>query len=181
MKIGIIIGSVRETRFGEQVAAWVARAAAGRTDATFEVVDLREFEVPILTTSVMPSMARKRYASANVQRWSDAVDACDGFVFVTPEYNYSIPGAFKNAFDSLGSEWAGKPVAFVSYGTVGGARAVQHWRDAVANFSMDDLRAHVPLFAGFDYQRGAAFEASERRSTEIVALLDAIVAATAKG
>lgn len=175
MKIGIIIGSIREGRLGGTVGAWVAEAAAGRTDATWELIDLRDFHVPLLTSSVHPMAARKQYDSPEVNAWSRAIDACDGFVFVTPEYNHSIPGAFKNAVDVLGSEWMGKPVAFVSYGSAGGHRAVEHWRGCLANFSMNDLRAQVALYLGTDY--GQEFAPLERRTGELSALFDAVAKA----
>ncbi len=111
--IGIFVGSIREGRLGESVGQWVADAAAKRSGADYKVLDLKEFNVPLLDAAVVPGAANKQYDDENVTRWSQAVDECDGFIFVTPEYNHSVPGAMKNAFDSLGSEWAGKPVAFV--------------------------------------------------------------------
>ena len=119
-------------------------AAAGR-DADYRLLDLADFDVSHLVAEVVPGAANKQYDDPAVTRWSEAVDACDGFVFVTPEYNHSIPGTMKNAFDSLFGEWAGKPVAFVGYGADGGVRAVEHWRQIVANLSMTDIRNQVVL------------------------------------
>ena len=142
--IGVFLGSVRTGRIGEQVGAWVMEAGAER-DADYRLLDLAEFDVPHLIAEVVPGAANKQYDDPAVTAWSNAVDACDGFVFVTPEYNHSIPGTMKNAFDSLFGEWAGKPVAFVSYGADGGVRAVEHWRQIVANLSMTDIRNQVVL------------------------------------
>ena len=142
--IGVFLGSVRSGRIGEHIGAWVMDAAAGR-DADYRLLDLADFDVSHLVAEVVPGAANKQYDDPAVTRWSEAVDACDGFVFVTPEYNHSIPGTMKNAFDSLFGEWAGKPVAFVGYGADGGVRAVEHWRQIVANLSMTDIRNQVVL------------------------------------
>lgn len=179
MKIGIIIGSIRDGRSGAAVGAWVAENAAQRADAEFEVIDLKSFDVPLLTSATVPAAAKKQYESENVQRWSTAIDACDGFVFVTPEYNHGVPGALKNAVDSLGSEWFGKTVGFVSYGADGGVRAVEQWRQIVANFQMLDVRAQVSLslFAEFGTD---GFTPLDRRTGELKTLLDQLVGLTAK-
>lgn len=142
--IGVFLGSVRSGRIGEHIGAWVMDAAAER-DADYRLLDLADFDVPHLVAEVVPGAANKQYDDPAVTAWSEAVDACDGFVFVTPEYNHSIPGTMKNAFDSLFGEWAGKPVAFVGYGADGGVRAVEHWRQIVANLSMTDIRNQVVL------------------------------------
>lgn len=137
MRIGIILGSIRTKRATESVAAYVTEVATSRSgEVLYELIDLNAFNVPLLTTPVHPMAAKKSYDNENVQRWSDAIDACDAFIFVTPEYNHGVPGAFKNAFDSLGPEWVGKPVAFVSHGSVSGVRSVEQWKGIVATFGM---------------------------------------------
>lgn len=176
-KIGIVIGSVREGRTGEGVANWVHAAAAQRTDAEFTLVDLKKFNVPILTSSTVPGAANKQYDEPAVTAWSTAIDALDGFVFVTPEYNHGVPGALKNAFDSLGSEWAEKTVGFVSYGADGGIRAVEQWRQIVANFHMVDIRSQVALGLFSDFGPDG-FAPIERRAGELTTLLDNLVDAT---
>ena len=152
--IGVFLGSVRNGRIGEQVGSWVMDAAAEH-DADYRLLDLAEFDVPHLIAEVVPGAANKQYDDPAVTAWSKAVDACDGFVFVTPEYNHSIPGTMKNAFDSLFGEWAGKPVAFVGYGADGGVRAVEHWRQIGANLSMMGIRNQVALnIFGEDVENG---------------------------
>lgn len=179
MRIGIIVGSIRDGRAGAGVGAWVAEHAAQRTDAQFELIDLLTFDVPLLTSATVPAAANKQYESENVQRWSAAIDACDGFIFVTPEYNHGVPGAFKNAVDSLGSEWFGKTVGFVSYGADGGVRAVEQWRQIVANFQMLDVRAQVSLSLFTEF--GAdGFAPLERRAGELATLFDQLITLTAK-
>jgi NAD(P)H-dependent FMN reductase len=177
VKIGIILGSIREERTGESVAEWVAQQAGSREGATYDLVDLKSFDVPLLTSATVPGAADKQYADERVQRWSEAIDSYDAFVFVTPEYNHGVPGGLKNAFDSLGDEWADKPVAFVSYGAEGGVRAVEHWRQIVANFRMFGVRQQISLslFTEFGPQ---GVEPSARRADEIATLFDQLEEAT---
>lgn len=177
MKIGIIIGSIREQRKGEQVARWVHSVASTRTEAEFTVVDLKSFDLPLLTSATVPGAAKRQYDDPRVTAWGQEIDSYDGFIFVTPEYNHSVPGAFKNAVDSIGPEWTGKTVAFVSYGADGGVRATEHWRQIVANFQMHGVRGTVALstFSEFD---GAEFTPGERREGEACTMLDQLLEAT---
>lgn len=177
MTIGIIIGSIRDGRNGSAVGEWVAKIASQRTDAQFQVLDLKDFDVPLLTAPVPPAGANKQYDSANVRRWSQAIDSCDGFVFVTPEYNHGVPGALKNAVDSLGPEWFGKTVGFVSYGADGGVRAVEQWRQIVANLQMFDVRAQVALSLFQEFGTDG-FAPAERREGELTTLLDQLITLT---
>lgn len=181
MKIGIIVGSIRDgARKGEAVGKWVAEKAAAHAHVELELLDLRDFGLPLLTSPTLPMQAGKQYDSDQVTAWSSAVDACDGFVFVTPEHNHGIPGAFKNAVDSLGPEWVGKTVGFVSYGVDGGVRCVEHWRPIVANFQMLDVRQQVvfTVFSDFDVQGG--FAPLDRREGELKLLLDQLTTLTSK-
>ncbi|MFN8111505.1 MAG: NAD(P)H-dependent oxidoreductase [Thermoleophilia bacterium] len=179
MRIGIIIGSIREGRKGEHVARWVHEVAAARGDADLTLIDLKLFDVPPLTAPTVPAAANRDYDSPQVVAWGAAIDACDGFVFVTPEYNHGVPGAFKNAVDCLGPEWTGKAVGFVSYGADGGVRAVEHWRQIMANFQMVDVRAQVALSLFMDFD-DSGFAPVARRAGELGGLLDQLVAATAR-
>ena len=174
MKIGIIIGSLREGRKGESVGRWVAEQAAARaSDTEFEVIDLKTFGVPLLEWEKVPGGAKKQYPHESVLAWSAAIDACDGFVLVTPEYNHSVPGGFKNATDWLYPEWQGKAAGLVGYGSEGGVRAIEHWRLILANYSMVVVRQQVSLstFAEFD---GAQVTPNDRRPDELSTLLDQV-------
>lgn len=177
MTIGIITGSIRDGRAGADVGRWVAEHAARHTDTRFEILDLKTFDVPLLTAAVPPAMADRQYDSEQVRRWGQAVDACDGFIFVTPEYNHGVPGAFKNAVDSLGPEWFGKTVGFVSYGADGGVRAVEQWRQIVANMQMFDVRAQVALSLFGEFGPGG-FTPAGRRPGELSVLLDQLITLT---
>lgn len=177
MTIGIILGTIREGRAGERVAHWVYEHASRREGTKFEAIDLKDFDVPLLTAPLPPAAAERQYESENVLRWSQAIDNCDGFIFVTPEYNHGVPGALKNAVDTLGPEWFGKTVGFVSYGADGGVRAVEQWRQIVTNFQMLDVRAQVSLSLFQEFGDGG-FTPAERRAGELDALLDQLITLT---
>jgi len=173
VKIGIVLGSTRPGRLGTGVAEWVAKHAAGREAADYEIVDVAEHDLDLLGEPVVPGAANRRYENEKTQAWSRVVDDFDGFVFVTPEYNHSVPAAMKNAFDVLGPEWPKKAVAFVAYGADGGVRAVEHWRSITANMSMPAARSQVSLslFTDFGEQ---GFAPVDRREAELEALLDEV-------
>ncbi len=179
MKIGIVVGSIREGRLGASVGAWVFDQASTRTDAEFELVDLKAFDLPLLTSESVPGSEERMYASAEVTAWSRAIDALDGYVFVTPEYNHSVPGAFKNAIDSIYPEWAGKAVGFVSYGAERGVRAVEAWRPIVATLQMYDIRPQVSM-STYAESDGTTITPNSRRAGELTRLLEQLVALTTK-
>src|SRR5690625_7894286 len=113
MKIGIINGSIRDERNTVAVADFVFEVASQRNGSVeYELVDLADYDVPLLSSPVHPMVANKTHTDPKVQAWSDKIDALDGYIFVTAEYNHGVPGGFKNAVDLLGTEWVAKPVAF---------------------------------------------------------------------
>lgn len=144
MKVTIILGSTRPNRFGEQIADWIMSLVPSSKDVTFELVDLKKINLPLLDEPV-PAI-HGQYSQPHTKAWAKIIDEADGFIIVTAEYNFSIPAALKNAMDYLAAEWRYKPVAFVSYGaSAGGARAVEHLRSSVANLGMFDLRDQVMI------------------------------------
>jgi len=177
MKIAILVGSTRPGRKGSTVARWVLERAAQRTDAEFEVVELADFDLPLLAEAVVPGAANRQYETPQTRVWSAAVDGYDGFVWVTPEYNHGVPAAMKNALDVLYPEWNHKAVGFVSYGANDGVRAVEHWRAIVANVHMADVRAQL-AFSTFTEWPDGEFTPLERREDELKAVLDQLVAMT---
>src|SRR3954468_9398451 len=118
IKIAIIIGSTRPNRNGEAVAKWVHEVAQKRTDAEFELVDIKDFNLPLLDEPIPPSMGL--YTKEHTKTWAAKIDSFDAFVFVTPEYNHGTSGALKNAIDYLYKEWNNKSAGFVAYGSAGG-------------------------------------------------------------
>lgn len=144
VNIGIIVGSTRPGRFGIQPGTWMFNLAQQRGDANYELVDLEEVGLPLLDEPVPPAM--HQYQNEHTKRWAERIDRLDGFIFVTAEYNHSIPGALKNAIDFLYQEWNYKAASFVSYGSgAGGARAVEHLRGVMGELKIYDLREQVLL------------------------------------
>jgi NAD(P)H-dependent FMN reductase len=143
-KIAVLIGSTREGRLGEPVARWFASLAASRDDLDISVVDLLEWDLPFLSAPVPPAMAPP--SDPLIERWASEVDAADGYVLVTPEYNHGYPAALKNALDLVFEPWRRKPVSFVSYGGPGaGLRAVEQLRQVVVELEMVPLRHQVAI------------------------------------
>jgi NAD(P)H-dependent FMN reductase len=150
-RIQVILGSTREGRAGEQVARWVADLAAQRSDVDIELVDLRDFPLPFFDSPVSPKRALSD--DPRVQAWAAKVAEADGYIFVTPEYNYGYPAVLKNALDHLYYQWNDKPVGFVGYGGIaGGIRAVQQLRQVVVELGLVQVRTQVlipKVFAAF--------------------------------
>ncbi|KUN29332.1 NADPH-dependent FMN reductase [Streptomyces antibioticus] len=173
-RIGIIVGSTRPGRNAEKVAAWVGEAAAARQDAQFELVDLAGHALPHLDEAFPPAMGR--YQNEHTRRWADTVASFDGFVIVTPEYNHSVPGVLKTALDYVYAEWNNKAVGFVSYGSAGGTRAVEHLRQIAAELQMADVRQQVSLSLMTDFENFSVFKPAEHHVGALNALLDQVVA-----
>lgn len=151
LKIGIILGSTRPGRKGDQVAHWVLEQAGKRDGVQYDLIDLLEINLPHLDEAVPPSM--KQYANDHTKAWSDTIEQYDGFVLVTPEYNRSPGAALKNALDFLYQEWNNKAVGFVSYGAqASGLRAVEHLRQIVGELQMADVRSAVGVSLITDFE-----------------------------
>lgn len=138
----IVLGSTRQGRFSPTVGAWVARRAAERADATVEILDLRDHPLPHYDEQGIPLLGQ---LAPEAVGWAAAVERGDGFVFVTPEYNHGIPGVLKNAFDHLFHQWRRKPAAYVGFGSVGAARAVEQLRLVNLTVGMAALGAAVHI------------------------------------
>jgi NAD(P)H-dependent FMN reductase len=149
-RIGVILGSTRPGRRGEQVASWVMKQTQQRSDAEFELVDLVDYPLPHLDEPLPPSMGN--YQNAHTQAWASTIARFDGFVLVTPEYNHSTSGVLKNALDYLYAEWNNKAMGVVSYGVVGGARAAEHLRLIAGELQMADVRTNVALSLFTDFE-----------------------------
>ncbi|MGS2648396.1 NAD(P)H-dependent oxidoreductase [Streptosporangium sp. LJ11] len=172
-KIAIIIGSTRPGRVGEAVARWVLDIAGRRGDAEFELVDIADFKLPHLDEELPP--AAGRYSRPHTLAWAEKIASFDGFVFVTPEYNHSTSGALKNAIDFLFAEWNDKAAGFVSYGSVGGARAVEHLRLVMAELKVATVRAQVALSLMTDFKNYTEFAPAEYHVASVDAMLDQVV------
>jgi NAD(P)H-dependent FMN reductase len=175
-KIGIIIGSTRPGRNGEAVARWVHEHASLRDDAEFELIDLLDYQLPHLDEAVPPTMGQ--YAKEHTKAWAAKIASLDGFVFVTPEYNHSTSGALKNAIDFLYAEWNNKAAGFVSYGSVGGARAVEHLRLICAELQIATVRSQVALSLFTDFVNFTEFKPSEVHLQPLDVMLTQLIAWT---
>jgi len=173
-RIGIILGSTRPNRNGEQVAKWVFDVASRRYDAEFELVDLRDYPLPHLDEPLPPSLGQ--YQNEHTKQWADKIASFHGFVIVTPEYNHSTSGVLKNAIDYLYAEWNNKAVGFVSYGAVGGARAVEHLRLVAAELQMADVRQQVALSLMTEFENFSVFKPGDYNLPELNTLLDQVIA-----
>src|SRR5690606_3104906 len=136
----------RKSRFADKPAQWLLAEAATRSDLTFEIVDLRDFDLPLFDE--VASSAWVPSTDARAVAWQKKVAGFDGYIFMTPEYNYSIPGALKNALDQAYTEWNRKPGAAFGYGGVGGARAVEALRAIMPALQMVPIGKAVHLAAG---------------------------------
>lgn len=174
LKIGIILGSTRPGRLGAQVADWVLAQAGQRTDATYELVDLEDFDLPLLDEVIPPSQAQ--YQNDHTKAWAAKVAEFDGYVFVTPEYNHSTSGALKNALDFVYGEWNNKAAGFVSYGAAGGVRAVEHLRTIVGELQIADVRQQVAISLLADFEQWTTLKPVPQYEAPLSVLFDQLVA-----
>jgi NAD(P)H-dependent FMN reductase len=176
IRTGIIIGSTRPGRKGEQVAAWVQDLAAQHAGdrAVFDVLDLKDFALPLLDEPVPALVAPG--GNPHTARWAERVGACDAYIFVTPEYNAGAPASLRNAVDYLFWEWARKAVAYVGYGVFGGASAVQELRAQAGKLQMADIGPQVALSLRDDFVDNAEFKPQEMRVQEVHRLVDELLA-----
>ena len=173
-RIGIILGSTRPGRNGEQVAKWVYDLASRRSDAEFELVDLADYPLPHLDEPLPPSVGR--YHNDHTKQWATKIGSFDGFVIVTPEYNHGTSGVLKNALDFLYAEWNNKAVGFVSYGGTGGARAVEHLRLVAGELQMADVRQQVTLSLVTEFENYSTFKPGDYNLAALSTMLDQVVA-----
>jgi NAD(P)H-dependent FMN reductase len=173
LNVGIILGSTRPNRNGESVAKWVLDHTKSRTDASYELVDIRDYDLPLLDEPIPPSQGK--YSQPHTKRWAEKIASFDAFVFVTPEYNHSTSGALKNAIDFLYREWNNKAAGFVSYGSAGGARAVEALRLIMAEIQIADVRAQVMFSLFTDFKNFSEFAPDPRHDAELDAMLKQLV------
>ncbi|MDB6113153.1 MAG: NADPH-dependent oxidoreductase [Lacunisphaera sp.] len=174
LNIAIIIGSTRPGRNGAAVGKWVYEVAQKRHDAKFELIDLLEVNLPFLDEPAPPSMGK--YSKDHTKSWAKRVASFDGYVLVTPEYNHSTSGALKNALDFVYAEWNNKAAGFVSYGSVGGTRAVEHLRLIMAELQVATVRAQVTLSLHTDFKDYKEFKPAPAQEKSVEAMLDQVIA-----
>ena len=146
LNIKVIAGSTREGRFSDKAATWIAEEIKKQKGIAVEVLDLRDYDMPFFNEPMSPSFKQEPYKNEAVARFTKKIEEGDAFVLVTPEYNHGTSGVLKNALDWVYQEWNNKPVDFVSYGSVGGARAIEQLRLNVIELQMAPIRnsVHIP-------------------------------------
>ena len=142
-KLAIVIGSIRPNRFGGHAAQWIEEIARRRTDFDVELIDLKDYPMPLFAEEASPLYAPSKNEVA--QRWQKKVGEFDAFIFTAAEYNRGPTAVLKNALDYAYAEWSNKPVAFVGYGGVGGARAVEQLRLHAIEVQMAPIRSAVHI------------------------------------
>jgi NAD(P)H-dependent FMN reductase len=160
--ISVIVGSTRQNRFAEKPARWILGQLQKRSGLDARTLDLRDFPMPFFEEAAPPSTpGRPAYENLAVKKWTAGIAQSDGFIFVTPEYNYGTSAVLRNALDWVYPEWNRKAAAFVSYGSAMGARAVQQLRESVVQLQVVPLRSavHVPLATLWAHYQGGDVEA----------------------
>lgn len=174
LKLAIIIGSTRPARVGEAVARWVYELAQKRGDAQYELVDIKDFDLPLLDEPIPPSQGK--YSKEHTKKWAATIASFDGYVFVTPEYNHGTSGALKNAIDFIYTEWNNKAAGFVGYGSAGGVRAVEHLRLVMAELQVATVRNQVALSLFTDFENFTAFKPASFHEGSVSKMLDQVIA-----
>ena len=173
-KIAIIAGSTRPNRIGLGVAQWVTETAQQRGDAEYELVDIADFNLPLLDERRPGAQEHE-----HTKRWAEKISEFDGFVFVTGEYNHSVIPALANALSYLNAEWNNKAAGIVGYGSAFGVRAVEHLRGILSELQI----AHVQkagMFSLFtDFENFSSFKPTEMQAASVTPMLDQLVAWTA--
>ena len=147
IKIKVIIGSTRQSRFSEKPAHWIYEETKKKDGVAVELLHLRDYPMPFYDQPITPSQSAGKYANDIVKKWAQKIGEGDGFIIVTPEYNHGYPAVLKNALDSIYQEWNRKPVGFVSYGSALGARSVEQLRQVAIELQMVPIRSaiHIPV------------------------------------
>jgi len=172
--LSIVVASVREGRAGDPIAGWFMPRAQEHGKFDLQLVDLKVVNLPLLSEPHHPRL--KKYQQETTKAWSAIVSASDAFVFVTPEYNYTLPPALVNALDHLYHEWSYKACGFVSYGGVaGGMRAVQTAKLMVTGFKMVPIveAVNIPFFT--QLMENGVFKGSEAHDKAAVVMLDELL------
>ena len=164
IRVKAIIGSIREGRFGERPARWICDELKSWDGIETELLDLKDYPMPLFDPPTSPSMMDMKYPNEVVQKWSAKINDGDAFVMVTPEYNHGYPSSLKNAIDWLSPEWSRKPVGFVSYGSAGGSRAVEQLRQVAIEMNMVPIRKSIHM--GWEFIMKSASN-KEMQNTEL--------------
>jgi NAD(P)H-dependent FMN reductase len=142
-RIGIVLSTTRHSRFADRPADWLLGIAGDRTDASFEIVDLRDYPLPFFDEALSPMMVPS--ANEVARRWAEKIASLDAYIFVTAEYNHSVPAVLKNALDYVYAPFSRKPATFVGYGNTGAARGIEQLRLILAELQVASLKHTVHI------------------------------------
>lgn len=147
MRLAVIVGTTRQNRQTLKQAKWVVNAAKELPDTEVELVDLADYPMPFFEEGISPRYNSNRDIDPTAKKWLDKIASFDAYIWVTPEYNHSIPGVLKNSFDYMDWQMLRKPSAIVSHGTVGGARAAMHLKEVIS----EARGVPIPNFVAFPH------------------------------
>ena len=145
LKVGLIVGSTRPNRFADTPVQWLVEGASARRDLRLTVLDLRDNRLPFFNEPASPAFTGGAYTQPEAEAWRKRIGEFDAFVATVAEYNHGPTAVLKNAFDSAFIEWHRKPIAFVGYGGVGAARAIETLRGVVIELQMAPIRQEVNI------------------------------------
>jgi NAD(P)H-dependent FMN reductase len=147
INIQVIIGSTRQGRYSEKPAHWIFSELGKLESVNPELVDLRDYPLPFFDEAISPMKLNGTYTNPAISRWSEKVKQADAFIIIAPEYNHGYTAVLKNAIDHLYPEWNHKPVGFLSYGTVGGARVIEQLRLVAIELQLLPIKnaIHIPM------------------------------------
>jgi NAD(P)H-dependent FMN reductase len=166
VKIGIVLGSTQEGRLSPQVGNWLKTIGDKRNDAVYEIIDIKEYNLP---------MYGERIDEAVSKKWQDKLNSLDGFIFAISEYNHSISAALKNAIDHAYKPWSNKAAGIVSYGYAGGARAAEHLRGILGAIAVADVQAHLLLSMFTDFDKELNFKPQDHHQKTLTTLFDQVL------
>lgn len=172
--IAIIVGSTRPGRRAVPIANWIHGIASKRGDARFQLVDILDFDLPLLDEPA-PAMTGK-YAQQHTRNWAAKIDFFDAFIFIAPEYNHGMSASLKNAIDFLYKEWNNKAAGLVGYGAGEGARVVEQLRLVMAEMQVATVRAQVGLSLFTDFENFHTFKPAPHREAAVTPMLDQLIA-----
>ncbi len=148
LNLKVIVGSTREGRFSEKVLPWITKGLDQQEGITYEILDLRDYNIPFYDQPMSPAMVENgAYGNEVVRNFAKKISEADTYLIIAPEYNHGYSAILKNALDSVYGEWNNKAVGFVSYGSVGGGRVVEQLRTVAVELQMAPVRNAVHIQA----------------------------------
>lgn len=171
--IAIITGSTRPGRVNRQVADWVLEHAASTSGATFEIVDIADFALPVLDEGYPAAM--QQYSHEHTKKFSAKIAEFDAYIFVVAEYNHTVAPALTNALSFLNAEFNNKAAGIVSYGSVGGARAAEHLRNVLSELQIAHVQRSVMFNLFTDFEEFSTFKPTEINAAQLQPMLDQLL------